>query len=217
MRFIFLGPPGVGKGTQVKRLSRQYAVPSVATGDMFRSAIAKGTSTGLEVKSYLDSGLLVPDEVTIKMVKERLYEDDAKRGYILDGFPRTIKQAEALAEIVRQTHQRIDRVFYFNLEEGEIERRILGRRSCPACQQTYHLIYYPPKREGVCDCGATLIQRKDDQPETLNARLSVYQEETTPLIDYYERQNLLERIDASGTMDDVYERVRCGGIQALSS
>ncbi len=216
MRFIFLGAPGVGKGTQVKRLSREYAIPSIATGDMFRGAIAKNTPIGLEVKSYLESGRLVPDEVTIRMVQERLCEEDAKGGYILDGFPRTIKQAKALSDIVKQSNNKIDRVFYFDLEKEEIKRRVLGRRNCPACQQVYHLTYDPPKKDGVCDCGATLVQRKDDQPETLDTRLSVYQKETTPLIDYYERQNLLTRIDASGTVDEVCEKVRCGGMQALS-
>ena len=207
MRLVFLGAPGVGKGTQAEKLSKQCAIPHIATGDILRAAISGKTPVGLEAKSYMDAGKLVPDDVIIKVVRERLKESDTKAGYILDGFPRTIKQAEALSKILGDG-ETIDQVFYFDLKEEELVKRIAGRRSCSSCQRVYHTAFHPPRREGICDhCGNSLIQRKDDAPETVKERLAVYQRETAPLISYYQRQGLLSRLDADGTMEEVLQRL----------
>lgn len=208
MRLVFLGPPGVGKGTQAERLSKEYRIPHIATGDMLRTAIAKKTPVGLEAKSYIDAGKLVPDDVIINLVAERLKEADTATGYILDGFPRTIKQAEALSEILKKNHQAIDRVLYFYLNEEELVKRIAGRRSCPACQKVYHTLFNPPLEEGTCSCGTALVQRKDDRPETVKARLVVYQNETAPLIEHYRAQGLLSQIDADAGVEAVTGRVK---------
>ncbi|MGB3941904.1 MAG: adenylate kinase [Candidatus Manganitrophaceae bacterium] len=207
MRLIFLGPPGVGKGTQAARLSNRYHIPHIATGDILRSAIIKKTPVGIEAKSYIDAGRLVPDEVIINIIRERLRETDAKEGYLLDGFPRTIKQAEALSKTLDHNKEKIDDVLYFNLREEELVRRIAGRRSCPACQKIYHIFYNPPSREGVCDCGTPLIQRKDDLPETVKERLVVYRNETAPLVEFYRDLGLLRQIDVDADMDEVTRRV----------
>jgi adenylate kinase len=207
MRLVFLGPPGVGKGTQAAKLSKEYGVPHIATGDILRTAMSRKTPVGLEAKSYIDSGKLVPDDVIINIIRERLDEPDTKKGYILDGFPRTIKQGEALTKMLDQNREKIDRVIYFHLNEDELVRRIAGRWGCPSCQKVYHTMNNPPKRDGVCECGVALVQRKDDRPETVKERLVVYQNETSPLIKYYGDQGLLSKIEADGTVDEVSEKV----------
>lgn len=213
MRLIFLGPPGVGKGTQAGQLSEHYRTPHIATGDILRAAIAKKTPVGLEAKSYIDAGKLVPDDVIINIIRERLKEPDTEAGYILDGFPRTIKQGEALSKLMDESRQKIDRVLYFELPEEELVKRIAGRRSCPSCQKVYHTLFNPPPQEGVCSCGTPLVQRKDDRPETVKARLAVYRNETTPLIQYYRERGLLSQIDANGSVDEVTKRVEDAVLQ----
>ncbi len=207
MRLVFLGSPGVGKGTQAKRLSKAYNIPHVATGDMLRAAIAKRTAVGLEAKTYVESGGLVPDALVIRIVAERLAEEDMRSGFILDGFPRTREQAEALSNMGEQNA--IDRVIYFYVDEEELVSRIAGRRSCSACQAIYHAVNHPPRVEGVCDdCGASLTQRKDDHSDTVRERLRVYKNETAPLIQYYEKQGRLSQIDANSSVDAVERCVR---------
>lgn len=208
MRLIFLGPPGVGKGTQAEKLSKEYRIPHIATGDMLRTAMAKKTPVGLEAKSYIDAGKLVPDDVIINLVAERLKEPDTSAGYVLDGFPRTIKQAEALSKILKENRQGIDRVLYFDLNEEELVKRIAGRRSCPSCQKVYHTSFNPPPQEGICSCGTALVQRKDDRTETVKARLVVYRNETSPLIQHYREQGLLSQIEADAGVDAVTGRVK---------
>ncbi len=207
MRLVFLGAPGVGKGTQAKRLSKQYGIPQVATGDMLRAAISKGSSEGKEAKSYVDSGNLVPDDLVIRIVRARLLEDDMQKGFILDGFPRTQEQADALSGMGEGG--RIDRILYFYLDEQVLVARIAGRRTCSKCSEIYHTTFRAPKIEGVCDtCGVPLVQRKDDNADTVKERLIVYQKETAPLIAYYEKQGCLCRIDAGDSMEDVEHRVK---------
>lgn len=207
MRLIFLGSPGVGKGTQAKRLSKEYKIPHVATGDMLRAAILKGEKIGREAKAYVDTGKLVPDDLVIRIVEARLLEADMQNGFILDGFPRTKEQAEALSKMANQPF--IDRVIYFYLHETEMVLRLSGRRSCVKCYQIYHTEYRPPREKGICDdCGAILIQRTDDRPETVIERLNVYKKETAPLIQYYEKRGYLSQIDASGPVEEVEAHVK---------
>lgn len=217
MRLVFLGPPGVGKGTQAERLSKQYRIPHIATGDILRAAMANKTPVGLEAKSYIDSGKLVPDGVIINIIRERLTEADTKGGYILDGFPRTINQGDALSKTLEQSGEKIDRALYFELPEEELVKRIAGRRSCPACKKVYHTVFNPPPQEGVCSCGTALVHRKDDRPETVKERLSVYRNETAPLIQYYRERGLLSQINADGSVDDVTKRVQDAVSKAKSS
>lgn len=218
MRLIFLGPPGVGKGTQAERLSKQHSVPHIATGDILRGAISRKSAVGLEAKSYIDAGKLVPDGVIINIIRERFKEPDTHAGYILDGFPRTIKQAEALSQMLDQMGEKIDRVIYFHLNEEELVKRIAGRRNCASCQQIYHAVSKPPARDGICDrCGTPLTQRKDDHPETVKERLAVYRNETSPLIQFYDERGLLSKINADGTMDDVSKKVQAAAAQKSSS
>jgi adenylate kinase len=207
MRLVFLGAPGVGKGTQAKRLSAQYQIPQVATGDMLRAAISKETVEGKEAKSYVDSGKLVPNDLVIRIVRARLLEDDMQNGFILDGFPRTQEQADALSAMGEKC--RIDRVLYFYLDEKTVVTRIAGRRTCPQCSGIYNTVYSPPLVSGICDrCGIALIHRKDDQPETVQERFIVYQKETAPLIQYYEEQGCLSHINAGDSMEDVERRIK---------
>lgn len=201
MNLIFLGPPGAGKGTQAIRVSEKYGIPQISTGDMLRSAIAAGTEMGLAAKSFMDKGELVPDEVVIGVVKERLAQDDCSKGFILDGFPRTVPQAETLDGIVK-----IDYAVLVDLDDETIVTRMAGRRTCPACQATYHI----DSLEGATTCsrcGATLIQRTDDAPETVRNRLSVYHEKTQPLVDYYEGAGILARIDGGQPIDVVFQAI----------
>lgn len=207
MRFVFLGPPGVGKGTQAGRFSERHELPHIATGDLLRTAIADGTSVGLKAKTYIEAGRLVPDQVIIELMKERIQSSDAKSGYILDGFPRTIVQAKALTEVLSQNEETLDRVFYFSLDDETLMERIVGRRICPSCHAIYHVRYRPPKREGLCHCGTALLQRKDDVSETVAQRLSVYKNETAPLIAYYENEGVLTEIKADRSADDVTEEI----------
>ncbi len=207
MRLVFLGSPGVGKGTQAKRLSKRYNIPQVATGDILRASILKGTPEGKEAKSYVDSGRLVPDDLVIRIVRARLLEDDMQNGFILDGFPRTKEQADALSSMGEKSS--IDRVLYFYLDEEMLVSRIAGRRTCSKCNEIYHIDFRPSKVAGVCDvCGLPLIQRKDDNAETVKERLIVYHKETAPLIAYYEKEGRLSCIDAGDSVEKVERRVQ---------
>jgi adenylate kinase len=208
VRLVFLGPPGVGKGTQAQRLSAQRRIPKISTGDILREAVQKKTPLGIQAKSLMESGTLVPDDVVIGIIKERLKESDCKEGFILDGFPRTVPQAQALNAVLAQNRSAIDRVLNFELSDDELIRRLSGRRSCPTCQAVYHLEFNPPRKPDQCDaCGGKLIQRSDDRPDTIRKRLEVYQTQTLPLIGFYKNQGVMTRIDGSGDPETVYRRV----------
>ena len=203
-RVIFLGAPGAGKGTQARRLAAGSGVPQVATGDMLREAVAEGTPLGREAKRYMDRGALVPDEVVIGLVDERLSRPDAQPGYVLDGFPRTVAQAEALDALLRRRGQGLDRVVFFDVSREELVRRLTGRRICRQCGSTFHLVSAPPKVEGRCDqCGGELYQRADDAEGTVAHRLDVYNAQTAPLLDYYRVRGLLARVAGEGPVDRV--------------
>ena len=209
MRLAFLGPPGAGKGTQARELGREWGVPHLATGDMLREALAAGTPLGLEAKRYMDEGALVPDKVIIGLMRERLARPDAATGFIVDGFPRTIAQAEALARLLKDAGQSLDGVIFFDVSEQELLRRLTGRRLCRRCQTTYHLVSAPPKRAGVCDrCGGELYQREDDREETVRRRLEVYARQTAPLLDYYRQRSLLTTVAGEGAIDAVRQAIR---------
>jgi adenylate kinase len=208
-RVIFLGAPGAGKGTQARRLAAGSGVPQVATGDMLREALAAGAPLGLEAKRYMDQGALVPDEVVIGLVDERLSRSDAGPGYVLDGFPRTVAQAEALDALLRRRRQELDRVVFFDVSRDELLRRLTGRRVCRQCGTAYHLVSAPPKAEGRCDqCGGELYQRDDDRESTVARRLDVYQTQTAPLLDYYRRRGLLVRVAGEGPVEQVAEAIQ---------
>ena len=213
MHIIMLGAPGVGKGTQAKKLSEKYRIPKISTGDMLREAMQKGTALGLKAKSYMDSGQLVPDDVVIGIVEERLKGEDCLKGWILDGFPRTQQQAHVLDDILKKIGISINRVLNLEVAEGEIVDRISGRRSCEKCQSAYHISYNLPKKEGVCDsCGGRLIQRSDDREDTVRERLRVYKEKTEPLVSYYQKRGALKKINAGGDIEDVF-RSLCSHLQ----
>lgn len=216
MRYIFLGAPGVGKGTQAGIFSKRYKIPHIATGDLLRKAIREKTSVGLSAKSYIDAGKLVPDSVIIDLMKDRLSEPDAQPGYILDGFPRTLGQGEALARVIDQGGQKINRVIYFVMDEAMLLERIIGRRSCPSCQSVYHLGYNRPERVGFCNCGVALVQRKDDRPETVKARLEVYHCDTLPLVGYYRERGLLVEIKAGAGLEIVSDAVNAVFLECAS-
>jgi adenylate kinase len=202
MKLIFLGAPGAGKGTQAEAVCAHLNIPAISTGNMIREALKSGTEMGLKAKSYMDSGALVPDEVVIGIVKDRIAQPDCANGFVLDGFPRTIPQAEALDNM----GVKIDRVIALEVSDDKIVKRMSGRRVCESCGASYHLLYNPPKVEGKCDkCGGTLVQRKDDLPETVKARLKVYHEQTEPLKDYYKRQGKLYTVDGQ---EDVAETTK---------
>ena len=208
MRLIFLGPPGVGKGTQAQKLSETYKVPRISTGDILREAVRRNSPLDLKAKEFMDAGKLVPDAVVIEIIRERLKEPDCQRGYIMDGFPRNIAQAEALGKMLHEAGSAIQQVLNFQLDDEELMRRLSGRRSCPYCQTVYNLISHPPKENERCDqCKSPLIRRSDDEPQTIRKRLEVYQRETKSLISYYEDQELLTNIDAAGNVEDVFKRV----------
>jgi len=199
LNLVFLGPPGVGKGTYAKELSKRYNIPHISTGDIFREEIRKGTELGKKVKSYVERGELVPDEIVIEVVRKRLSQDDCKRGFILDGFPRTINQAIALDSIVK-----VDLVFNFVAPKSVIIERLSGRRICQKCGAIYHIKFNPPKRPGICDkCGGPLYQREDDKPEVIEERLRVYEKQTAPIVDYYRKKGILVEVDASRNMEEV--------------
>ena len=208
-RVAFLGPPGAGKGTQARDLAQEWRVPHLATGDMLREAVAAGTPLGREAKGYMDQGALVPDDVIIRMMGERLGKADAGRGFILDGFPRTIAQAEALAKLLKDLGQTLDTVVYFDVSEPELLRRLTGRRVCRACGHSYHMTSNPPKRAGVCDeCGGELYQRDDDAETTVRKRLDVYQRQTAPLLDYYRQRSLLATVSGEGPLATIRDSIR---------
>ncbi|HEX15603.1 MAG: adenylate kinase [Deltaproteobacteria bacterium] len=208
MNLIMLGPPGSGKGTQAKRLTERFGIPQISTGDILREAVKEGTPLGKEAKRYMDEGKLVPDEVVVGIVRERLKEPDCEKGFILDGFPRTVAQAEALDRILEEMGRKIDHVIDIEVSEDELLKRLTGRRTCKRCGAMYHIIFNPPKRDGICDqCGGELYQRDDDKEETIKARLKVYREQTAPLIDYYEKRGLLRRIEGSGKIEEIEERI----------
>ncbi len=200
MKLILLGAPGAGKGTQAEIISKKLNIPTISTGNILRSAVRNGTPVGLKAKAYMDAGALVPDEVIIGVIGERLQEADAQNGYILDGVPRTIAQAEALETAGSQ----FDAVVSIEVPDAEIEQRMTGRRTCPACGATYHIVANPPKQEGICDlCGEALGQRKDDQPETVKSRLATYHEQTEPLKGFYAQRGLLKVVDVRGSVEEV--------------
>ncbi len=208
MRVIFLGPPGGGKGTQADFIAKKYDIPKLATRDLLRESVAKGTSLGKEAKGYMNRGELVPDAVVIGLVEEKLASPECQKGFLLDGFPRTVTQADQLSTFLESTGEGLDHVVYFSLSKNEIIRRISGRRSCPECKAVYHLESVPPKQEGICDaCGKSLVQRNDDKPETIESRLGVYQEQTAPLIEYYKTRNILRELDGAGLVPAVQDRL----------
>ena len=209
MRLIFLGPPGAGKGTQARELAREWGVPQVATGEMLRDAVAAGTPLGREAKRIMESGGLVPDDVMIGLIAERLRQPDAAGGFILDGFPRTIAQAEALERLLKDLGHSLDAVLYFEVAEPELVRRLTGRRLCRQCQTAFHLVSAPPRRQGVCDrCGGELYQREDDGEATVRHRLQVYARQTSPLLDYYRQRGQLIAIDGEGAIDAIRDAIR---------
>jgi len=209
MKLLIMGRPGAGKGTQAVNIREYYNIPHISTGDMFRAAIKNQTKLGLEAKSYMDKGALVPDEVTIGIVKDRLLEDDCKKGFLLDGFPRTIAQAEALDAFLKENGIKLDAVLDVNVPAKILVRRMVGRRVCKTCGATYHVEFNPSKVEGVCDnCGSPLIQRADDTEDTAKNRLSVYDNQTAPLLEFYKKQNILKTVNGDQPLDKVFDDIK---------
>lgn len=208
MKIIMLGAPGAGKGTQAKKIAEKFHIPHISTGDIFRANIKGGTELGMKAKMYMDQGQLVPDEVTIGMLLDRIHEADCANGYVLDGFPRTIPQAESLTEALSERDESIDYAINVDVPDEAIVARMSGRRACVACGATYHVVYNAPKQEGVCDvCGEKLILRDDDKPETVQKRLSVYHEQTQPLIDYYKKAGVLAEVDGTKELNAVFSDI----------
>lgn len=208
MRAVLLGPPGAGKGTQAVRLVERYNVPQISTGDIFRKNIKEGTELGKKAQEYMNSGRLVPDELVVDLVKDRLLQDDCKNGYLLDGFPRTIFQAEQLDKFLEEQGQQLDAVINFEVGYDTLIARLTGRRVCKSCGASYHVVNMPPKTEGLCDrCGGELEQRKDDTKETAVNRISVYEESTAPLIDYYSKTGALKNFDGETDPDQLLEEI----------
>ena len=208
MKIIMLGAPGAGKGTQAKMIAEKYSVPHVSTGDIFRANIKNGTELGKEAKKYMDQGLLVPDELTVKILLDRVAQDDGKNGYVLDGFPRTIPQAQVLDKALSELDDAIDYAINVDVPDENIIRRMGGRRACLTCGATYHVEHIPPKKEGICDaCGSELVLRDDDKPETVKNRLDVYHKQTQPLIDFYEAKGILKSVDGTVPMEDVFAAI----------
>lgn len=208
MKIIMLGAPGAGKGTQAKMIADQYSIPHISTGDIFRANIKEGTDLGKEAKSYMDKGQLVPDELTVKILLDRVAKEDCKNGYVLDGFPRTIPQAEVLEDALTKLNDKIDYAINVEVPDENIVRRMSGRRACLSCGATYHIVHIPPKAEGVCDrCGKDLVLRDDDKEETVQKRLNVYHEQTQPLIDFYEKKGVLKEVDGTVDMKDVFAAI----------
>lgn len=207
VKIILLGPPGAGKGTQAKSISNRYLIPHISTGDIFRKNISENTPLGIEAKKYMDNGHLVPDEVTINMVKDRLQETDCIGGYLLDGFPRTVSQAEALQQFLTEKNDSLDTALLIQVPREYILDRMTGRRVCPSCGASYHIKFNPPV-DGKCElCGAEVVQRKDDTEETVKERLDVYEKETQPLIDFYREKNLLSEVDGTKAINEVFEDI----------
>jgi adenylate kinase len=208
VKIVLLGPPGAGKGTQAKSISNKYSIPHVSTGDIFRKNISENTPLGVEAKSYMDKGQLVPDEVTINMVKDRLVQDDCNVGYLLDGFPRTVVQADALNNFLIERGEQLDTSLLIKVPNEFILERMTGRRVCPSCGASYHVKFNPPTNEGKCDlCGSEVIQRKDDTVETVKERLDVYQRETQPLIEFYGDKQLLSVVDGTKAINEVFRGI----------
>ena len=208
MKIIMLVAPGAGKGTQAKMIAEKYSIPHISTGDIFRANIKNGTELGKKAKSYMDKGQLVPDELTLDLIMDRFKQDDCKNGYVLDGFPRTIPQAEALDTALKAKGEKVDFAIDVDVPDENIVKRMGGRRACVGCGATYHVVYSPTKVEGVCDkCGEELIVRDDDKPETVLNRLEVYHNQTQPLIDYYNEQGILKSVDGTVDMKDVFNAI----------
>jgi adenylate kinase len=207
VRVVLVGPPGAGKGTQAQYIAADLSVPKISTGDIFRANVSQGTPLGLQAKTYMDAGDLVPDEVTIGMVRDRLAEDDAAKGFLLDGFPRTVPQAQVLDAMLLDMSGALDVVLELVVDDDEVVRRLSGRRTCRTCNRVWHVDFEPTAVEGVCDrCGGELYQRDDDREETIRHRLEVYAEQTAPLVGYYAEAGILVGIDATGPVDDVTDR-----------
>lgn len=208
MKIIMLGAPGAGKGTQAKQIADKYSIPHISTGDIFRANLKAGTELGKKAKEYMDQGLLVPDELTCDLVMDRIAQDDCKNGFVLDGFPRTIPQAEALDAALTKINQKMDYAIDVDVPDDNIINRMSGRRACLNCGATYHIVSIPTKVEGVCDrCGNPVVLRDDDQPETVKKRLNVYHEQTQPLIDYYQKQGILKSVDGTQPMEEVFNSI----------
>ena len=208
MKIIMLGAPGAGKGTQAKKIAAKYNIPHISTGDIFRANIKNGTELGKKAKTYMDQGLLVPDELTVDLVIDRVGQDDCKDGYILDGFPRTIPQAECLDAALEKRGEKVDFAINVEVPDENIVNRMSGRRACVGCGATYHIKYNPTKVDGVCDaCGEKLVLRDDDKPETVQKRLGVYHDQTQPLIDYYTKSGVLKEVDGTVDMEDVFQAI----------
>lgn len=208
MKIIMLGAPGAGKGTQAKKIAEKYSIPHISTGDIFRANIKNGTELGIKAKEYIDQGLLVPDELVVDLVVDRLKQEDCNSGCVLDGFPRTIPQAEALDAALKETGQMVDYAINVEVPDENIVRRMSGRRACVGCGATYHIVYAPTKEENICDtCHGELILRDDDKPETVQKRLNVYHEQTQPLIDYYTKKNILVEVDGTQDIEDVFAAI----------
>ncbi len=208
MKLIMLGAPGAGKGTQAKKISAKYEIPHISTGDIFRANIKGGTELGMKAKAFMDQGQLVPDEITIGMLLDRIKEDDCKNGYVLDGFPRTIPQAESLTKALTELGDKIDWAVNVDVPDENIISRMSGRRACLGCGQTYHIVYNAPKQEGICDaCGEALVLRDDDKPETVKKRLEVYHKQTQPLIDYYRTAGVLAEVDGTKDLENVFQDI----------
>ena len=208
MKIVMLGGPGAGKGTQAKIIAQKYNIPHISTGDIFRANIKEGTELGMKAKTYMDAGGLVPDELVVDLVADRLTWDDTKNGFVLDGFPRTIPQAEALTKALADMGSALDVAIDIEVPDQVIIDRMGGRRACVSCGATYHIVNIPPKKEGICDiCGSSLILRDDDKPETVKHRLDVYHEQTQPLIDYYKNMGTLREVDGTVSMDEVFAQI----------
>ena len=208
MKIIMLGAPGAGKGTQAKMIAEKYGLPHISTGDIFRANIKNGTELGKEAKEYMDKGLLVPDELTVRLLLDRVAQDDCKNGYVLDGFPRTIPQAEVLDAELAKLGEMVDYAINVDVPDENIVKSMSGRRACLNCGATYHIVSIPPKKEGICDvCGSELVLRDDDKPETVQNRLKVYHDQTQPLIDFYEKKGVLRSVDGTLPMEEVFTAI----------
>ena len=208
MKIIMLGAPGAGKGTQAKKIAEKYQIPHISTGDIFRANIKGGTELGMNAKTFMDQGMLVPDEITIGMLMDRIGQEDCINGYVLDGFPRTIPQAESLTKALAERGEKVDYAINVDVPDENIINRMSGRRACLGCGATYHITFNPPVKEGICDtCGQELVLRADDKPETVKKRLDVYHQQTQPLIDYYKNAEVLAEVDGTQPMDAVFQGI----------
>ena len=208
MRFIFLGAPGSGKGTQSKRVASELSIPQLSTGDILREAVKNQTEVGVEAKKFMDAGDLVPDEIIVGIIKDRTAETDCEKGFILDGFPRTVEQANALQNMFQQLNQNLDKVVYLEINPEKVVERLTGRRVCSACGAEFHLEFKPPQKEGICDiCGKDLMHRSDDHEDKIRNRLKNYEDQTAPLVTYYEDQNVLQRVKAEGDIPEITKAI----------